>query len=247
MARPPVSLMLFNDARITSDSSQPNFHKVRASLEIKDGPFERATLVVDLRSTCYPFESRASNKPPAGHRWPADCDAFDRNFEISLDDEPGPGIELMRAITPFGGPLHLEIDVTDVMNGAPGKHTAQVLIPTWSDGAGQVSGSAGGWNVTVKLELQPGTPPRKVLAVVPLFNLSHGKSTTPPIAKIDTPAGATSVRLEYRATGHGGANDTTSGECIGPAEEFCTRTHHLLTMMLATVDDSFTFASSSVL
>ena len=63
--------------------------------------------------------------------------------------------------------------------------------------------------------------------LVPLFNLSHGKSTTPPLAKIDTPAGTTSVRLEYRATGHGGANDTTSGECIGPAEEFCARTHHL--------------------
>jgi hypothetical protein len=47
-----------------------------------------------------------------GVRRPADCDAFDRNFEIALDEPDAdsgapPGLELVRAITPFGGPLRL--------------------------------------------------------------------------------------------------------------------------------------------
>ena len=46
---------------------------------------------------------------PPGHNFPRLCDGFDRTFLLSLDDptdpdgEP-PGIELVRAITPFGGP-----------------------------------------------------------------------------------------------------------------------------------------------
>ena len=43
------------------------------------GAYAQATLIVDLASTCFPFESAAA--PPAGQNWPADCDAFDRNFD----------------------------------------------------------------------------------------------------------------------------------------------------------------------
>jgi hypothetical protein len=45
------------------------------------------------------------------------------------------------------------------------------------------------------------------------------------------PAGTTDARVEYRVTGHGGSmgpNNTVLPGCIGPAEEFCKRTHHLL-------------------
>jgi hypothetical protein len=219
----PYVITAFDDTRISSDGSAPNFQTVRTPIDLHDGPFASAKLIVDLRSTCFPFENRA--KPPAGHRWPADCDAFDRNFEITLDPEPN-GIELMRAITPFGGPQHLEIDITDVANGLPGAHTLSTHITTYSDAAGQVSGSAGGWNVTVKLEVTPGDPPRKVLAVLPLWNLSQGSTGDPPVANVTIPPGTTATRLEYRATGHGGGNGGVA--CWGPAEEFCTRTHHVL-------------------
>jgi len=235
----PYTLMVHDDARITSEQGAPNFQTLRAPIDLKDAPFARATLVVDLRSTCYPFSSWAQNPPPAGQSWPADCDAFDRNFEITLDPPPdpppgpatgaaAPGIELMRAITPFGGPLHLEIDVTDVANGLPGAHTLQTHITTWSDGAGKVSGSHGGWNVTVALRLEPGAPPRRVLAVLPAFNLSLGPASAggpAASATLTLPDGTTATRLEYRATGHGGGKDPS---CFGPAEEFCERTHHLL-------------------
>ncbi len=151
----PYVITAFDDTRISSDGAAPNFQTVRTNIDLRDGPFASATLIVDLRSTCFPFENRA--KPPAGQRWPADCDAFDRNFEITLDKD----LELMRAITPFGGPQHLEIDITDVANGLPGAHALSTHITTYSDAAGMVSGSAGGWNVTVKVDVTPGEPPRK--------------------------------------------------------------------------------------
>jgi hypothetical protein len=227
----PYELVIFDDARITSVGGMPNFQRVRADVDFGAVPIARATLVVDLRSTCYPFESWSMNRPPAGQSWPADCDAFDRNFELTLDEPTAPAtappaLELMRAITPFGGPLHLELDVTDAVNGLPGPHQLTAFIATWSDAAGKVSGSAGGWNVSVRLRMEPGTPPRQVLAVLPLLNDSLGPTARAPIA-FEVPPGATAARLELRTTGHGGATDNV-GDCIGPAEEFCTRTHHVL-------------------
>ena len=217
----------FESARIGSQGGQPNFQQVEAEIDLHDGPFANVTMVVDLGTTCFPFAGWAADPPPVGQNWPADCDAFDRNFELTLDDpataDGPPAIELMRAITPFGGPLHLEIDVTDVANGRPGRHRLRAFIATWSDAAGQVSGSNGGWNVTTHLRVTPGAPPRRVLAVIPLWNGAQTTMTPPAPIGFDAPAGTTSGRIEYRATGHGGA--TGGVGCIGPAEEFCRRNH----------------------
>ena len=231
----PYTVLAFDSVRISSNGADPNFQHAVAALDVHDAPFASATLVIDLASTCYPFDNWKTDKPPAGQNWPADCDAFDRNFEFTLDEPKDamsgpPAIELVRAITPFGGPLHLEIDVTDVWNGLPGKHTLTVRIPTYSDGAGKVSGSNGGWNVTAKIDVVPGAAPRKVLAVTPLLNFSHTKDTVQADVPFTIPPGTTDARIEYRVTGHGGGlapgNKLYPG-CIGPAEEFCKRTHHL--------------------
>src|SRR5690606_17743400 len=125
----------------------------------------------------------------------------------------------VRAITPFGGPLDFEIDVTDVANGRPGAHELAVSIATWSDASGQVTGSNGGWNVTARFEMVPGPAPRNVLAVTPLYD---GSQTTPdsPAVELEVPAGTTSSRIEYRVTGHGGV---AFGCGTSPAEEFCQR------------------------
>lgn len=195
-------------------------------------------LVVDLTSTCYPFSNWANDPPPLGQYWPADCDAFDRNFEMALIDPANPnapGLELVRAITPFGGPEHIEQDVTDVFNAlGDGARTFVVTIGTWSDSKGLVSGSKGGWNVSAHLDVVPGTPPRNVLSVQSLVYTSIGApparsalaSPAPFTYPFTLPPGTTSTKIEYRVTGHGGANDTT-GDCIGPADEFCKRTHTL--------------------
>jgi hypothetical protein len=232
MPGPPFSLPLFDRARISSNGDDPNFHNVIAPIDLTGGPYASATLVIDLDSTCYPFESWENNPPPAGHNWPADCDAFDRNYEWTLDDpeEEGngqpPGIELVRAITPFGGPSHFEIDVTDVMNGvSQGSHRVRAHITTYSDGEGIVSGSNGGWFVSGRIDLVPGTAPRNVLAVVPIYNKSYGPADAPGAQRFTVPEGTVASRIEYRVTGHGGGNGGLG--CVGPAEEFCDREHKL--------------------
>jgi len=228
----PYIVTLFNDVRIGSKSAEPNFQQATFHLDPLDGgSFEKVTLVADLKSTCYPFSSWSSNPPPSGQNWPADCDAFDRNFEWFLR-EPGadagtPGLELIRSITPFGGPEHLEVDVTDVFNGIHDARDVEVHISTWSDAAGQVSGSNGGWNVSAHLDVTPGPAPRKVLAVLPLLDTNARAASPGALIDFTLPQGTTSAKLEYRATGHGGATPAPTSNCIGPAEEFCRRTHTL--------------------
>jgi hypothetical protein len=233
---PPYTQTLLDSAHIGSDSSKPDFQKASAGVELTGGPFAQVTLVVDLVSPCFPWSNWQTDPPPAGQDWPADCDAFDRNFEMSLvtpeaadasdaSDAP-PALELVRAITPFGGPEHIEQDVTDVFNFVRGPRTFQVIIPTYSDSAGQVSGSNGGWYVSAHLAVTPGAPPANVLAVTSLYYASVTSGETIADIPFTVPAGTTSSRLEYRVTGHGGADDPSSS-CDGPAEEFCQRLHHL--------------------
>ena len=230
----PYTKLLFDSARIESDSSKPNFQKVSVDLDPLDGaPFSNVKLVIDLSSTCFPFSNWATDKPPAGQNWPADCDAFDRNFETWMIDPAAPkdkpSIEMVRAITPFGGPEHIEEDVTDLFNAKElrsGKRTIEIHIATWSDGKGIVSGSNGGWNVSAHLEVTPGDAPHKVLSAIPLFNGTADSKTVFADLPFTLPAGTTSTRIEYRVTGHGGADGTATG-CSNPADEFCKRKHHV--------------------
>jgi len=134
----------------------------------------------------------------------------------------------MRAITPFGGPLHLEIDVTDLANARPGPHRLRVVIPTYSDSAGQITGSNGGWWVTVKLDTVPGTPPRDVIAAIPLLDHTYRAGDGEQRVELVVPEGTARGVIEYRVTGHGGAQPDGDKACIGGADEFCQRRHHLL-------------------
>ncbi|HEX7663528.1 MAG TPA: peptide-N-glycosidase F-related protein [Polyangiaceae bacterium] len=230
----PFTTTLLDNAHIGSDSSAADFQKATAPVTLTGGPFAEVKLVVDLASPCFPFSNWTSDPPPSGQNWPADCDAFDRNFEMALLDPANasaPGIELVRAITPFGGPEHVEEDVTDVFNAPIGARTFQVTIPTYSDSAGKVSGSKGGWLVSAHLEVTPGPAPHTVLGVTSLTydSYDNSKSGTPVSLPFTVPTGTTSSRIEYRVTGHGGETDST---CNGPADEFCRRTHTL------TLDDA---------
>lgn len=215
-------------ARIGSDSSKPDFQKASGKLDLT-GTFQKVTLVVDLESPCFPFDRWKDDPPPKGQNWPASCDAFDRNFETSLVDPSkpdAPGLELVRAITPFGGPLHIEEDVTDLWNGLEGTRDLVIRITTYSDSAGKVSGSNGSWYVSAKVEKTAGPAPREVLAVTPLFygNVKADSSTKD--LPFQIPQGATSTRVVYRATGHGGQIEE-GAECRQPADEFCQREQEL--------------------
>ncbi len=215
---------------ISSISTDPNYQRASGAIDLHDGPFSSVQLVVNLQSPCFPFSKWVNDPPPQGQNWPIYCDAYDRNFEFSLDD-PGPdggspGLELERAITPFGGPEQFTVDMTDVANGLPGPHVLTVVIPTYSDSAGQVSGSHGTWEVSAQIQVTPGPAPRHVLAVQSLFYGPMTSTMTSATANVQVPDGTAYSLLAYRVTGHGGAEDDAGG-CIGPAEEFCMRKHEI--------------------
>jgi len=227
-------LVILDHAPIYSYGEE-NFQNTLGALDFGEGPFASVTMEVELHTTCFPFEGWSDDPPPEGHRWPPSCDAFDRNFELHLRPNSGPldptsqmpaEFEVMRAITPFGGPSRYELDLTDYANAFPGESGARVHITTWSDASGQVSGSQGMWRVSLKARVTPGPPPREVVALVPIFNRSLRLADGPLEVPFMVPEGAREARLEYRATGHGGGEDS-SPRCIGPAEEFCERTHIL--------------------
>lgn len=226
----PLTLPLLVRTRVSSDEGAAYFRAAFADVDFGRTPVASAQLKLRLESPCFPFSNWAELEIPAGQRWPAVCDAFDRKLSISLDDPSDagaegakPGLELLRAVTPFGGPLELTADVTDVVNGLPGAHRLRVAIDTWGDAEGMLSGAQGEWLVSVDLELTPGSAPRRVLAVQPLFYGDQLEVDAPP-ASFVVPEGVRSARIDYRATGHGGEPDLG---CSGPAEEFCQRTHEL--------------------
>jgi hypothetical protein len=222
------TLVVFDAIRISSDPDAEYFQRATVPVDFGDEPVSSATLSVELESPCYPFDRWTDESIPDGHAWPRLCDAFDRSFLFSLDDptrsSAPPGLELVRAITPFGGPLSFEVDLTDIVNGRPGLHDLSVDIQTYGDSEGLVSGAKGEWIVTARVELTYGAPPRAVLSVVPLF-FGFEQSATPDTIVFEVPRGTRSSRIEYRATGHGGGPRDLS--CLGPAEEFCLRTHTL--------------------
>jgi hypothetical protein len=263
---PPVTIVVFDRAGIGSYGSTGWTYvgQARADVDWKQGPFAQVTLIVDLDSACYPFSKWSADRPPVGQSWPADCDAFDRNFNVFIDDTvPAPAsdagggsdtadggagdggdgdggptftppmpasaartpFEVIHAITPFGGPEHLEVDLTDLANGLPGKHGLRVDINSYPDPQGMVTGSNGGWTVSARLEVTPGPAPRQVLAVVPLYQGTIGAADPFPVVSWDVPPGTASGRLEYRTSGHG--QGAQAARCTGPAEEFCDRRHQL--------------------
>jgi hypothetical protein len=227
----PRVISAFDQVHVSSVAEAEFFQHAVAPVDLGTDSLTRATLSVNLESPCFPFEGWTPESIPEGHTYPRFCDGFDRTFTLSFDDpsdpaaEP-PGIELVRAITPFGGPLRFDADITDVANGLHGVHDLHVDIQTWGDGAGQVSGSEGEWIVSARIILEPGPAPRSVLAVIPLV-FENQTEAAPAPRPFTVPEGTGSARIEYRTTGHGGAMVPDDVACIGPAEEFCQRTHAL--------------------
>ncbi|MDP9003029.1 MAG: hypothetical protein M3O46_23300 [Myxococcota bacterium] len=231
----PYTQVLLQSAHIGSDSAQTDFQSATADVMLVGAPFANVNLVVDLVSPCFPWSNWQTDRPPAMQHYPADCDAFDRTFEISVIDpaaHPGmPGIEVVRAITPFGGPQHVEQDVTDVFNTISGPRTLQVHVGAYLDPKGLISGSAGAWYVSAHLDVTPGMPKSNVLAIVPLYYGSVTSGQTLSDVPFTLPAETIAGRLEYRVTGHGGTTadgGTEFRSCFGPADEFCRRLHHIL-------------------
>jgi hypothetical protein len=226
---PLAPLVVLSRVRISSNPDAEHHQQAEAEVDFGRDEVARATLRIKLESPCFPFAGWADQEIPSSHRWPLLCDAFDRGLSLTLDPggeddtEAAPALELVRAVTPFGGPLELTQDITDIVNGLPGPHRLRLRIDTWADPDGQVSGAEGEWLADVELELEPGPAPRRVLAVLPLVYESQTEPETDPVI-FNVPNGTRTGRLEYRVTGHGAVPELG---CLGPAEEFCQRTHEL--------------------
>jgi hypothetical protein len=233
---PPFSLAAMSGVRIGSEGSTgwAVIGRAYADVDFGEAPFASVSLAVELDTACFPFDKWASDPPPPGQSWPADCDAFDRNLDVFVDDGSAPPFEVIHAITPFGGPEHLAVDITDLVNGLPGAHRLRVDLTSFSDAQGLVTGSNAGWTVSARVDVVPGPAPRRVLAAVPLFAGQIAAGDPLPSVSWTVPDGTTASRLEYRTSGHGqGPRDA---RCLGPAEEFCDRRHQIF-VDGATVED----------
>jgi hypothetical protein len=198
--------------------------------DLGSGPFSEVTLTFQLESPCFPFEKWTESPPPDGQMFPAQCDRFDRLMYFEVDPaatpDAAPGLQVLRAITPYGGPMEKTVDITDFANTHPGPHSLRSFVGTWVDDQGQISGSDGGYFVSVKLDLKLGAAARRALAVTPLYSGWFSLETMLGALPFTLPEGTTRAQLAYLVTGHGGAMDP-SRACIGAAEEFCQRTHHV--------------------
>jgi hypothetical protein len=146
-------------ARVGSQGSTgwASIGRAYANVDWQDAPFASVNLVIDLDTACYPFDKWASDPPPPGQSWPADCDAFDRNLDVFVDDGgASPPFEVIHAVTPFGGPAHLEADVTDLANALPGAHRLRLDLGSFSDAQGLSTGSNAGWTVSARVDVVPG-------------------------------------------------------------------------------------------
>ena len=229
----PTTIVALDHAGIGSEGSTgwPNISHARADVDWNQGPFAKVLLVVEVETACFPFDKWAADPPPTGQNWPADCDAFDCNFNVYIDDAPGDGggqpppFEVIHAITPFGGPEHLEVDLTDLANALPGKHGIRVDLGELSRPRGAGHGLERRVDGERADRSDAGDPPRHVLAAVPLYVGAIGAGDPFPVVSWTVPEGAIGGRLEYRTSGHG--QGATGPRCIGPAEEFCDRTHQI--------------------
>lgn len=231
----PYTITLFDKETVHS-VGKVNVRKIVTTFRLKHKRFAKVAIFVKLESPCYPIGGPNWRNIPQGHNWPEACDAYDRNMNLTLnppkEDGDPPGFDLIRIITPFGGPLDAAANLTDLFNGmmvdksVDTEHTLNIGISTYSDAKGQVSGAKGSWIVSARLEITPGTPPRNVLAAIPLVNTNYkdveGKQQVVPFK---LPEGVTSTKVFYTATGHGGGKADSA--CIGHADEFCKRTHKI--------------------
>ena len=138
---------------------------------------------------------------------PTFCDPLARVATVRLGLDGGGEVELLRAVTPFGGDAEWTEDVTDLAPLLTWVHPVIVTLDT----------TEGGWEVDLWMTFEPGPPPREVLRVVPLFDHANYRvpaDISPVLVRM--PVGVAGAALRYRFTGH-----STTGE---GCDESCERT-----------------------
>jgi hypothetical protein len=187
-----------------TESGVPN-----QNVTIPAGSYFNIRVAMHVTTSC-------DSNPPAGQNWPSPCDPYDRLAQISLDDDGGTPMFLLDAVTSFGGTTDWEQDVTDYASLITGTHSFKVDVGTYADPSGMATGTASSHDVSVQFELIPGTPPRDVVGVVPIFRQDITASTSSVMGTVVVPAGAAHGRLDFFTSGHGGNGNP-------PCDEFCQK------------------------
>jgi len=180
--------------------------------------------------------SNCTGAPPTGQNWPTNCDPYGRLAQVTLGDTIAKAdagatpLFVLDAVTSFGGTETWEQDVTDYFSLLEGAHTYHLEVDTYADSTGMATGTASSHDATLSIVLTAGAPPHDVVAAVPLLRQDI---TAPPVVadaatdggpvigalttKLTAPAGATSGRLDFFTSGHGGNGPQM--EC----DEFCQK------------------------
>lgn len=206
--------------RVSGVAGAPNYRAQQATATVPAGTYASIRAHVSVQSSCEsPF--------PGQGGWAAACDPFSRAARLTVakraeDGGTGTPLFLVDAMTPYGRGATYVQDVTDYAPFLVGESLFAVEVSTSADPTGAYSGADAGWGVEAFLELTPGAPPRDVVAVQPLF-LAASYSPLPdggvaPIhAELSAPAGSTSARVDFYATGHGAAG------ARGICDSFCPK------------------------
>jgi hypothetical protein len=163
---------------------------------------------------------------------------------IALADAGTVPLFVMDAVTSFGGAATWEQDVTDYISLLSGTHTYHLEVDTYAEPP--ATGSASSHDVSLSIVLTPGTPPHDVAGAFPLIRQDINTPPAPPVVdasadgaadaadaghdaghdagpvsvgyskSITVPEGATSGRVDFFTSGHGG---NPPGNC----DEFCEK------------------------
>ncbi|HEV8324095.1 MAG TPA: peptide-N-glycosidase F-related protein [Myxococcota bacterium] len=203
-AGPPIEVAVFDGTLVSGVGGDPAFQTVDATVDLPAGRFSHVLMTYTLQTRCVP--------PPGP---PGDlCDPWDRFTNVTIDAPGGP-IELMRAITPFGGDRVWTEEVTDYQSLLSGTTTLHLTITSYADPSGAASGTQAGFLASLSLSYEAGEPARDVLAILPIFTGELDGTTLPFAATLDVPAGATAGALRVRTSGHGAV--------MPNCDEFCPR------------------------
>lgn len=148
---------------------------------------------------------------------PGGCDDWDRLAFVQIKNPQGQWIELIRYITPYGIACSHDLDVTDYESVLQGEVEFRVYIDTWG---------TGGWQFTLNLDYQLGTPEYAYTAIQELwqgyYQFGDPANLQPmPVRTIIAPDNAEETQMRVVTTGHGWGQNNTSN-----AAEFYYATHH---------------------
>ena len=148
---------------------------------------------------------------------PGGCDDWDRVAQFDVKAPDGNWIEFMRYITPYGVACNHELDVTDFESLLQGEVEFRVFIGTWG---------TGGWQLTLNLEYQQGTPPYDYSSVIEVWDDQFpfgDPANLQPVPAVNVPLNsqAQEAFLRLTNTGHGwGSNNSLNAAEFFPATNY---------------------------